>query len=659
MEFSTLMFLKEIQKSKLRRIRIKQLLLLIFRIIIIILLVLAFSNPIYKGYLFGTDPDIRKCGIFIFDNSFSMSVKDENGSYFEQAKSSLQNILKLYNTNDKIFLITSSHLKSFEKGESKDIPDLIDSLKNLELTSVPFDLPFLFNYAKDIIKNQNFPLYEVFVISDFQKINLQSKNVDKDLFKDLNNNIYFYNLEIGKREANNISLEKAKIETKILENNKDIKLSVVLKNHNKFNALNKQINLFVDDKKVGETVVDLVSLERKEIYFSFKPLKSGSSAGFVELVQDDFFEDEINQDNKYYFSFYIPEDIKIGMIGNNELNFKYVKLAIESAEKINDNDGKERFYNISYLNNITDELFKTDMGIITGKISFSENEIKLLSEYIQQGKGILVFPSRNSDIKSYNELLRSLNAFKIDDISKYNFDTLVNNKFQRIDFEHPIFYGVFKNQELTISSDRYFVESPKINFIYNIIPNENSVGLLLLADSKIFLVESNSGDGKLIFSAVSGDEEMSDFPKKSIFPLIINKSIFYLSNGEYLYQNNIVGKTNVIFFNKKKTLSINYNETYKEPGIYSITFPPNYDKNYFTLNRDSTESDIRKSEKDDLKEFYANYNLKNVEFINQQSDFNQVIQKSRNGFELWKTSIIFALIFVIIEMIYSKKLEKK
>jgi|WetSurMetagenome_2_1015567.scaffolds.fasta_scaffold06401_3 hypothetical protein len=658
MEFSTLMFLKEIQKSKLRRIRIKQLLLLIIRILIITFLVLAFSNPVYKGYLSGNNPDIRKCGIFVLDNSFSVSVKDVQGSYYEQAKNSIQNILKLYGTDDKLFLITSSHLKNFEKGESKDIQSLLDSLKNLELTVVPFTLPQMMGFTKDIISNDNYPLYEVFILSDYQKTNFVSENINNDIFKNINKNIHLYNIDIGKRIANNISIEKAEIKSKILENNKDIKLSIILKNHNKFNTLNKQVNLFVDDKKISESVVDLVSLERKEVIFTFKPTHTGSSPAYVELLQGDFFEDEVLQDNKYYFSFYIPDKINIGLIGENENSTKYIRLAIESAEKLNSLSDNRKFYNINSSVNINDVIKNSDMLIVTGKNNFSEDETKVLTDYINQGGGVLLFPGKNINMGSYNMLFDKFNAFRIESVGRMSLDTSINKKFEKIDFEHPIFSGAFKNEELSITSEKYFIESPKINFIYNLIPNKNCLNLMQFADSKIFLTESHHGEGKVIFCSVSADEEMSDFPLKSLFPLIINKSIFYLGSGVYKNENNIVGKNNVIGLGKNKFYSIPYIERYKEPGIFSVFDSTSNQNYYFTLNRDSLESDFQKSESKDIKEFFNSFGLKNVEYINENSDINSVVLKSREGTELWKYLIILALIFVILEMLYAKKLER-
>lgn len=656
MEFSTLMFLKEIQKSKLRKIRIKQILLLLLRILIIVFLVLAFSNPVYKGYLSGNNPDIRKCGIFILDNSFSMGVKDEKGSSYEQAKNSIKNILTLYGANDKIFLITSSHLKSFEKGEIKDAQSMLDSIKNLELTSVRFEQANLMNYVNEITAKHNSPLYEVFILSDNQKNNFSKENINGKLFAGDNKEVHFYNIDIGKRTANNISIEKVELKSKILESNRDIKVSVILKNHNKFNSLNKQVNLFIDDKKVAEAVIDMASLERKEIILTFKPGHTGSSSGYLELLQPDFFEDEVINDNKYYFTYFIPEKINAGLIGENESGFKYIKLAIESAEKMNNSENK--IFSLNSYPYISESVKNNDMLIVSGKNNFTDSETGILSDYLKQGGGVLIFPGKNINTESYNLLLSKINSFRLESISRLNQDSSEERKFEKIDFEHPIFYGAFKNEELSITSDKFFVESPRINFVYKILPDNSTKILMSLPGKQVFLAESEAGEGKLIFCTVSADEDLSDFPKKSLFPLIINKSIFYLGNGVYKNENNIAGKNNIVTLGKNKVFSVPYSEKYKEQGSYQMfdsTIKQNF---YFALSRDSLESDFTKADAKEIKEFYDAYKIKNIEYLSDEDDITPTVVKSREGKELWKIFVVFALIFILLEMIYAKKLEK-
>lgn len=624
---------------------------------IIVSLVLGFSNPVYKGYLSGSNPDIRKCGIFIFDNSFSMSVKDEYGSYYEQAKKSVINILQLYNPDDKIFLITASRLKSFEKGELKDIGSFIDSLKNLELTSVSFTLSDLVRYTKEIMENESFPLYEVFVLSDFQKINLASDNFDKDIFKETKKKLRFYNIITGSREANNISIEKVDIKSKILEINKDIKISVTLRNHNKFNALNKQVSLFLDDKKISETVTDIVSLERKELEFTLKSPRTGSIGGYAELLQNDIFEDELIQDNKYYFSINIPDKVNIGLISNGENYLKYIRLAMESAEKLNGISNEQRFYNVNESTDINNAISMTDMLIISGKNNFSEVEISIINDYLKNGGGVLLFPAKNIKTDSYNSLFSKINAFRIEDISRVTQDTNTRRRFEKIDFEHPIFSGAFRNEDLSMTSNKYFIGSPRIDYIYNIYPNSNTSKLMQLSGSRLLLVESDSGDGKLVFCAVSGDNEMSDLPMKSIFPLIVNKCILYLGKGEFKDMKNVVGKNNVISFGKNKLYEADYSDIYKEPGIYPALFPNDSRNYFFALNRDSLESILQKSEESEIKEFLKSYGIDNAETLPVQSDIKSSIVDAREGVELWRYLIVLALILVLCEMIYSKKLE--
>lgn len=652
------MFLKEIQKSKLRKIRIKQLLLLIIRILIVVFLVFAFANPVYKGYHFNKNPDIRKCGIFILDNSFSMSAKDGNGVYYEQAKNSVQNILKLYNNNDKVFLITSSHLNNFEKGEFADFQSLLDSLKNLDFTCIPFNQSELFNYVKSICDNNSFPQYEIFVLSDFQKINFKPEFIDNKLFDEIGKKINIYNVNIGQREASNISVDRVEFISKILEYNRDIKISVILKNHNKFNAINKQANLYINGSKVSEIVTDIASFERKEVSFSFKPDKLGSSSGFVELIQNDYFDDEIKYDNKIYFDFYIPEQINVGLVGDNENDLKYIKLALESSEKLNENTFEKKFYKILESGNISTIAGSSDMMIISGKYGFSNEDVKSITGNVKKGKGVLIFPGRNIDIKSYNELFGSLSSFRIGEVLKVNKDTGVYRKFDNIDFEHPVFSGVFKNENINFTKEKNFIESPDINFLYSIIPGNNCVKIMTLPESELFLTESSLGEGKIIFCAVSASDDMSDFSKKSIFPLIINKCVFYLSKNFYENQNLLVGKNNLVKTSNGKVYLIPYNQTYRDPGIYSILDSTNNSKYFFSINRDTLESNLQKSTSDEIKKYYDSFNLNNVAYIENQAELNSKVIESRNGIELWKYLIGLALILVLVEMIYSKKLEK-
>ncbi|HCA43776.1 MAG TPA: hypothetical protein DEP28_11060, partial [Bacteroidetes bacterium] len=131
-EFSTLMFLKELQKSKLKRIKLKQLRLLISRICIIVFLVLAFAKPVILNVNSTGTSSVSNVFI-VLDNSYSMSVRNQNGTYLDQSKKIVQDIIKKYKDTDNIYIIPSSDLllksKNFLVPDLNSVKDKTDSIK--------------------------------------------------------------------------------------------------------------------------------------------------------------------------------------------------------------------------------------------------------------------------------------------------------------------------------------------------------------------------------------------------------------------------------------------------------------------------------------------------------------------------------------------------
>jgi hypothetical protein len=85
-EFSSLRFLKELQQTKIRRLKLRQIILLIIRTLIIVFIVLTFARPTLHGTFFGSGSQAHSTMVIILDNTFSMSAADNHGERFKQAK---------------------------------------------------------------------------------------------------------------------------------------------------------------------------------------------------------------------------------------------------------------------------------------------------------------------------------------------------------------------------------------------------------------------------------------------------------------------------------------------------------------------------------------------------------------------------------------------
>jgi len=605
------MFLKEIQKTKLRRLKLQRLFLLALRILIVIFIVLAFADPIFRAYTLGKGENLSKLGIVFIDDSFSMSARDTRGELFTVAREEQKQIEKLYSASDKLYFIHSSslispqeHSFSYEKSQT-GLPDT-----SAGASGASFDISLAIQKTQEIILTNAYPINEIYIISDFQKINFSSplfSLLERVKPNKLQDNSYYYLINLGSRVPNNISINSVDIKTKLIEPSREIRLTAALKNFNNYSVTGKQINLYVGSEIVSETIADLEPFERKEIEFSFKPSKHGIVFGYAELVQNNYQDDEIAKDNRFNFNLYVPDVYSVGIYSEIPESARYIKTVL----------GLSRVYNIKTLSSLSGLIkSETDMTYIVGKFSFSGDEINVISDYLKQGRGVFIFPSITADINNYNELFFKLDAFKLTpktgdpiNIGRTN----AGRKFSGIDFQHPLLDGIFRNQSLTATDINPEIAAPDINSIFGILTGSNS-SILMSINEKPFLIETKTPGSSLLFCAVSADMRMSDFPKNALFAPIITKSVAYLSRNVNLSS---------------------------QPSIY---------------NRDTLESNLSLASASEITNYFKEIGIKNTEVITDPGTIERIVLQNRVGTSLWFWFIILAVLLTIIDMYYSRKL---
>ncbi len=685
-EFSTLMFLKEIQKSKMRRIRLKQILLLLLRIFTVVFLVLSFANPVYEGYAGNIDDDENSTVLIFLDDSFSMAARDNKGQYFSQAKEAVKKILESHSESDNIYFIPVSKIEfKNNKFFFDGIQEIKDSLERVQLSYKPAGMNEILTYADQILRDSKSPNKEIYIISDFQKINLNEENTDGRGFEGLKKNpVSTFLIKEGNREVNNLSLDSFTVSSKIIERDKDIKIKIYLTNHTQFKVTNKTVNLYVDNELRGEKAVDINPFDKTEVEFLFKSGHHGNVNGVIELIQTEFQEDEILQDNKYYFSLYIPDRFNIGLIESSGKDFYFINLALQTASNILSDSIKRQseLFNISSESNVNENIYRYNVVFISNKNSFTDTEAGILKDYISNGGGVFLFPGNNIDVNNYNNILLSkLGSFRIASLNT-NIESNQNLKFDKVDFENPVLSEIFSSHKLSSTSDQYNIESPKINSYFELLPEESSNSIITLINNRPFLLESKLAKGKIIISSVSATDDMSDLPFKSIFVPLIIRSVYYLSNNFEFQKEYIAGRSNLISLravnnindiilpdksvinpgidlksSAENYLFLPYEEFTSEVGIYAIKDTTGLEFN-FALNKNSAESSTLFSTEEEVTEYFNKNGIENVTFISKNEDISGAVRDSKTGFSLWKYFLIGAILFALAEMLLSKKIEE-
>lgn len=663
-DFSTLSFLKELQKNKIRRVKIKQWLLLALRVLIILLIVGAFARPALEGInIGGTTSAAKTTALFILDDTFSMSAISQKGSYFNQAKQAIKNILQNMEEGDEAGLLLISGDQEGGINLTSNIQSLADRLEIIPISGSSGTINSALIKAAGIIgESKNFNK-EIYLLTDFQ---INRTAVDEnivDLGQLLNSQVKLYSLDFSDRELNNFSIDKLEVDTKIFEKNKPVTFEATITNNSDKQALNLVTSLFIGSKRSAQKSIDISSHESKNILLEGTVENPGQSDVFVEIE-----DDEIMEDNKRFTSINFPERYSILILYDELSDANFINLALQSARsdeslgitlKPADKIKSVRVEDFNIIILITDELNSTAAD---------------LNKFVNNGGGLVIYPSAKASLESVNNLLNSFKLPAAAGIVEGDVESNSQIDFDKIDIEHPLLQNIFKDGQ------KKAIESPVINKYIKISVRGEGKSIITLLDGSTFLSEYNCGKGKILVYNVCPVLQWSDFPVKSIFAPLVYKSVIYLSsigNGDFKIiageplNFNISKRTSpqlkIVLPDKSEEL-INLNGTDTDFIHFTKTFQTGNYKLYSgeklletaSVNTDPVESNVNYISDSEFDDYLNAINFKGIHLtIAKDTNPSEIILQARFGSELWRYFLIASFVLALVEMAISRAAKKE
>jgi hypothetical protein len=660
-DFSTLQFLKELQKNKIRKIKIKQWLLLVLRVLIILAIVTAFARPTLVGVsIGGTTSAAKTTAIFILDDTFSMSVVDQNGSYFNQAKETIKNILTQFEEGDEFGLVLVSH----QPDEIQMTSNINKFQQEIDATNISFASGKLNNAiikaAELIGEAKNFNK-EIYLLTDFQKGRLALDNEITDLKQQLGEQARLYSFNYSGKEVFNFGIDELKLNTQIFEKDKAIKFDATVKNYSERTKDNLVVSLFIDGERLAQQSINLNPGESKTANLEAPAKKFDYSEALVEIEEDD-----ILQDNNRYSSFFIPEKIPVLILADNLNDTKLIEAALKSVSELGYFD-----ITIKKTEQISGLQLNNFQVMILLSSNFGNASVKL-NQFLSSGKGIIVFPSSEMN-SGFNNSLNSIGISSSGGLIKTDKGQAI--RFSETDFNHPLFENIFMDEK------KKQIESPEIYSYNRVNPGGKGKSIIKLEDESSFLSEYSISEGKVLLFGSSPVFSWSDFPIKGIFAPLVTKSVMYLSAYNKSEENYFAGETinvNVSertlpqikivrpdksedFINideNQRTDFISYNATYLA-GNYKFLSGEKLLASV-NVNADPAESVTEyfsESEFDDyLKKI--NFNGKHIQ-IDKNENPTQMILQARFGSELWRYFVLIAILLALVEMTIARNAKKE
>ena len=521
-EFSTLRFIKSLKHETIRRLRIKQWLLVLLRTIAILCLILMFSRPLMTGTLTSKlAGDIESRAVIIVDNSASMAVHTGDGTLLDRAKSSLPAILKglegettveLYQTNPPRKLFSGSH----EEGRS-----IMTGVKGIVQTNMTDNLWTMIDSVLQMIEASE-PNRECFIISDFQSapsFTIDSLNPNSD---------WKYYCILQPKVENNISISEVSVLSQIKLPNHLVKLNTRVGNGGVTDKRNIPVELYLNDERVGQIVSQFEPSKFKDFMFQVYPGKTGIINGKIVIPDDDF-----PMDNFRNFDLVIPNQIAVKVIGQSMEELFLLDLALSAIT------GETELLLIDRdLSDDVERLFLSDIDILLlhNPTNLSNSAIEDLQRFLMNGGGLIWFVGNDlnqTDPVAWPSLLKLPELIKTRHLDGESFfSTLI------VDENHSLF------TDLNINNMNE--ELPQV-FGYNEVRLQmNHTPLIKLNNGHPLLIESKAfGSSGFVFTSPL-NLGWNDLSVKGLLVPLLHRMLILLGTKEFNVQPLLVGQDKII-----------------------------------------------------------------------------------------------------------------
>jgi hypothetical protein len=634
--FSNIAFLRNVQNLSKKSIKVKNLYILLSRILFIVFLVLAFAQPFLPSSNKMANADF--INIYV-DNSLSTQSSVGNDRVLDVSIKNIQSFGTVLPSN-ALVNISSNDFNNYT-NQIIDKSKITDVVGNLQFSSKSKTLSEALDKKVRRYSELEGRKRASYVFSDFQKSFL-----DKPGNLKLDSSVNYFFVPVTPENASNVFVDSVWLESPFVNLNENNILKARAVNSGEEQKQNVILKLTIEGRQVATSSINLPPNSNQIVDFNFNLTKGGIKKGVISI--NDY---PVVFDNDYYFSFKTASKIKVLEITSAVAGSPYLEKVFLNKELFE--HSQKKVENLDF-----NSLSSYDFIVLNNISSFSEGFNQAVARAIQNNSSILIVPTEKPEFESYNKLLNQFSIF----INKTTVDS-VQEELNQPNLSDPFYHGIFENQKerMFLPKERAFISWNKIG-----------VNHLTFKNQMPFLTQVNTGKGK-IYLLSSNLSSNSGLALNALFvPIIYKMAISSLSNSErlaYDMDDKLITlpikatAKNAVFKLVKDKAEIIPGQRIMSSGLVMEIPETNLTPGHYMLMlKDSVVSDIafNYSSKESIMDFYKAEELKelfrkqkNVDILEgaAKNDLTEEIKEANNGLPLWKICIIISLFFLFIEIL--------
>lgn len=597
--FTNVSMLQKIEKQSRKSYTILQWILLFLRLMIYSCIIFAFAQPFFPK----PSKDISTEEVLIYiDNSLSMDAKINNIPLLSHIKNELTKIDKIppsitWFSNTEVFYDQTP--KTF-----------LESVQNLNLSPIVRSVNEIELLTQQLVARYPEKKYKLIWISDFHRIR------EREIAK-------LQKIDIETFSIQPDNLQNTSIDTLYMDYSSS---DLIVEIFHKGKESETTLSLYNNEESIGRQKIQLQDSTITKA--TFKLLENNIPQGKVK-IQDQ----SIQYDNEKFFSLLPQEPIQVKVIGSGESPYLKVFESSEfQLEKLQSNT-----IDLSSLEH-SNLIILYNLDRLTPQLS------NILEAYINQGTFLLIIPSSNLHLDSYNDFLQKVDA------PQFTLKKTHDRRISTIHYDHPNLFNVFERRVENFQPP-FVHEYYGLQYKGSPILSYDSDEAFLTQNGKVFLftaplLRSNTNfiESPLIVPSLHTIALQSQ-PQKQLYQML-GTTTTYAITGEFDTQDILYitdSENSFIPLQEQRQHSIwvttsdrpekpeNYRITRNDETIDWVSYNyPNLDKNIQFPNLDNWKSITP---------------LKKLELTEDSQSLNV------DSHTLWKWFVIFALILLGVEIL--------
>ncbi len=635
MQWAAMQYLLAAMRKNSRRILLEQWILLAVRMLIVALVVLALAEPGCQQAALRLRSGDRAHKMIVIDGSYSMAYQPSDKSRFEQAKQLAERIVRESVQGDGFTLVLLGSPPRVVVGTPAFEPlDFRAEIENLRLPHGGADLVATLAKVEELLQAARLEQprllrEEVYILSDLGRntwavdLAQPSGQAFLDRAKRLSQQASLAVIDLGQDDTENGAITRVATVDPFATTARDVTIEADVRNFGRQAKPRQLVELFVDNRRVGEDHVDLDPGGQATALFEYRFDTPGDRVVEVRLAND-----LLSIDNHRWLSVGVKEQLRVLCVNGQPASAarrsgtEYLALALSPASDQNDRS-IVRVDVVLESALVESDLSAYDAVFLVNVAQFTQTEGGVLASYLKRGGGLVVFLGDQVQSESYNRVLgnQAMSGERLLPVTLGAVAAAGQYQFNPLEYRHPI-VEPFRNQE-----QAGLITTPIQRYVQLDTTGHDRAQVVLAFDSgESAVVEAPVHRGRVIVCATSADTSWTAMPVWPSYLPIVQEMLAWVVRGQAQDHNVLVGSplgsnsrelvnqsTVVIRTPNDESSTVrvasgsddsgwSFADTLTS-GVYQASYSsPTTRVDSFAVNVDTSESDLSRIEADELKQ---------------------------------------------------------